>query len=44
MVDKVKAGVDKTQLLEQYGHVLGLQDIIDMQAGQITVIMGRQDQ
>lgn len=41
MVDKVKGGVDKTQLLEQYGHVLGLQDInIDMQAGQITVIMG----
>ena len=41
MVDKVRAGVDKTQLLEQYGHVLGLQDInIDMQAGQITVIMG----
>lgn len=41
MVDMVKGGIDKTQLLEQYGHVLGLQDInIDMQAGQITVIMG----
>ena len=41
MVDKVQAGMSKSQLLDQEGHVLGLQDInIDMQAGQITVIMG----
>jgi glycine betaine/proline transport system ATP-binding protein len=31
----------KEDLLEQYGHVLGLQDInVDMQAGEITVVMG----
>ncbi|MGC6536618.1 MAG: quaternary amine ABC transporter ATP-binding protein [Candidatus Puniceispirillaceae bacterium] len=41
MVDKVKNGVNKAQLLEDHGHVLGLQDInIDMKAGEITVIMG----
>ena len=41
MVDKVQAGMSKSQLLDHEGHVLGLQDInIDMQAGQITVIMG----
>jgi len=40
-LEHVKAGVNKTDLLEQYGHVLGLQDInVDMADGQITVIMG----
>lgn len=34
-------GVGKPELLEKHGHVLGLQDVnIDMQAGEITVIMG----
>ncbi len=41
MVAKVKAGMDKPSLLDQHAHVLGLQDInVDMQAGEITVIMG----
>lgn len=41
MVAHVEKGVNKSQLLDEYGHVLGLQDInIDMKAGQITVIMG----
>ena len=41
MVQKVEAGVSKPDLLDQHGHVLGLQDInIDMKAGEITVIMG----
>ena len=41
MVDHVKNGMDKSTLLESHAHVLGLQDInVDMQAGEITVIMG----
>lgn len=41
MVARVKGGVDKPTLLEEFGHVLGLEDIsVDMQAGEITVIMG----
>ena len=41
MVAKVKAGLSKPDLLEQHKHVLGLSDInVDMQAGEITVIMG----
>lgn len=41
MVAKVKDGLSKPDLLEQHGHVLGLSDInVDMQAGEITVIMG----
>ncbi len=41
MVPHVKAGMDKPTLLEQHAHVLGLKDInVDMQTGQITVIMG----
>ena len=37
----VKEGVGKEDLLEQHKHVLGLQDInVDMQAGEITVVMG----
>lgn len=41
MLEHVKAGMGKPELLENYGHVLGLQNInIDMNAGEITVIMG----
>ena len=41
MVAHVEQGASKAELLDQYGHVLGLQNInIDMKAGQITVIMG----
>jgi glycine betaine/proline transport system ATP-binding protein len=41
MMAHVRAGVGKEQLLADYGHVLGLQDInVDMQAGEITVVMG----
>lgn len=37
----VKDGMGKEDLLEQHSHVLGLQDInVDMQAGEITVVMG----
>ncbi|WP_299140185.1 betaine/proline/choline family ABC transporter ATP-binding protein [uncultured Tateyamaria sp.] len=41
MVDHVRGGMDKPTLLERHSHVLGLQDInVDMQPGEITVIMG----
>lgn len=41
MVEKVKAGMTKTELLAEHGHVLGLNDInVDMKDGEITVIMG----
>src|SRR5210317_122301 len=41
MMAHVREGVGKEQLLADYGHVLGLQDInVDMQAGEITVVMG----
>ncbi|MBS29091.1 MAG: glycine/betaine ABC transporter [Alphaproteobacteria bacterium] len=34
-------GLGKPELLEEYGHVLGLEDInVDVKAGEITVIMG----
>ncbi len=37
----VKGGMGKEELLAQHAHVLGLQDInVDMQAGEITVVMG----
>ncbi len=37
----VKEGMSKDDLLAEHGHVLGLQDInVDMQAGEITVVMG----
>ncbi|MEO1199855.1 MAG: ATP-binding cassette domain-containing protein [Pseudomonadota bacterium] len=37
----VLEGMGKIELLEKYNHVLGLQDInIDMQPGEITVVMG----
>jgi len=40
-MEHVRAGMGKTDLLEQHRHVLGLQDInVEMQAGEITVIMG----
>lgn len=38
---QVSGGMDKATLLDETGHVLGLQDInVDMHAGKITVIMG----
>ena len=41
MMQHVEAGMGKPELLETHGHVLGLQDInVDMQAGEITVVMG----
>ncbi|WP_299838266.1 glycine betaine/L-proline ABC transporter ATP-binding protein [uncultured Jannaschia sp.] len=41
MMRHVEGGMCKTDLLEQYNHVLGLQDInVDIRAGEITVIMG----
>lgn len=41
MVDKVRNGLTKPELLEQHQHVLGLEDInVEMQSGEITVIMG----
>lgn len=40
-LEYAKNGVEKPDLLEQHGHVLGLKDInVDMQDGEITVIMG----
>lgn len=41
MMDHVRQGMGKEELLEAHGHVLGLQDInVDMKEGEITVIMG----
>ncbi len=41
MLDKVKTGISKQELLEKYNHTVGLQDInIDMPACGIQVIMG----
>ena len=41
VIDFVKAGMSKPDLLEQHNHVLGLNNInVDMKAGEITVIMG----
>lgn len=41
VVDLVKQGMGKSELLEQHGHVIGLRDInIEMMSGEITVIMG----
>ena len=40
-VQHVLNGVSKSELLENYGHVLGLRDInVSMQEGEISVIMG----
>ena len=41
MIPHVKDGMGKAELLSNHAHVLGLQDInVDMQAGEITVVMG----
>ncbi|UWQ98821.1 betaine/proline/choline family ABC transporter ATP-binding protein [Rhodobacteraceae bacterium S2214] len=41
MMEHVRAGMGKPELLDAHKHVLGLQDInVDMQAGEITVVMG----
>ena len=41
MMEHVRGGMGKPELLETHKHVLGLQDInVDMQAGEITVVMG----
>ena len=41
MMDFVRRGMGKAELLDQHKHVLGLQDInVHMQAGEITVVMG----
>ncbi|MDC0739290.1 betaine/proline/choline family ABC transporter ATP-binding protein [Cognatishimia sp. SS12] len=41
MMELVRAGIGKEELLEAHGHVLGLQDInVDMQEGETTVVMG----
>lgn len=40
-LEHVRNGVDKTDLLEHHGQVLGLRDInVEMGEGQVTVIMG----
>lgn len=40
-LEHVRAGMGKTELMNQHRHVLGLRDInVEMQAGEITVIMG----
>ena len=41
VLEKVKNGMGKPELMEKHNHVLALQDInIEMQEGEITVIMG----
>ncbi len=41
MVEKVRQGMTKSDLLDQHSHVLGLKDInMDMLAGGIQVVMG----
>ena len=41
MMPHVHGGMGKEELLAEHKHVLGLQDInVDMQAGEITVVMG----
>ncbi|WP_260958633.1 quaternary amine ABC transporter ATP-binding protein [Pseudomonas citri] len=40
-IEAVKKGLTKTELIERYGHVLGLKDInLEMPSGEIQVIMG----
>jgi len=40
-LEHVKAGMGKPELMDEHGHVLGLQDInVDIVSGKITVIMG----
>ena len=41
MLDLVRGGMSKDDLLVEHKHVLGLQDVnVDMQPGEITVVMG----
>ena len=41
VLQHVKGGMGKEELLAQHGHVMGLNNInVDMQAGEITVVMG----
>ena len=41
VLDHVRGGMSKDDLLVEHRHVLGLKDInVDMQAGEITVVMG----
>lgn len=41
MMSHVQGGMSKARLLAEHQHVLGLQNInVDMQAGEITVVMG----
>lgn len=41
MMKHVQGGVGKAELLDRFGHVLGLQDInVEMKSGETTVIMG----
>ncbi len=41
MVEKVKGGMSKTELLEKHGHVLGLKDVnLDIPQREMQVIMG----
>ena len=41
VLEHVKGGLSKEDLLAQHKHVLGLNDInVDMQSGEITVVMG----
>ena len=41
MIDKVKNGISKSDLLEKYGHVLGLDNVnIEVKKSQLQVIMG----
>jgi len=41
MLPHIYNGVGKAELLSEHNHVLGLQDInVDMQVGEITVVMG----
>ena len=41
VLNHVRSGINKVDLLEKYNHVLGLQDInVEIVEGQITVIMG----
>ncbi|RLQ89487.1 quaternary amine ABC transporter ATP-binding protein [Notoacmeibacter ruber] len=41
VIDEVRAGISKSELLEKHGHVLGLKNInVDLPANQLSVIMG----
>jgi|TARA_Y100000814_G_scaffold227216_1_gene171160 glycine betaine/proline transport system ATP-binding protein len=41
MIDKVKDGISKSDLLENHGHVLGLDDVnLEVKESQLQVVMG----